>query len=296
MRETRIAAEIERLGSLPTLPALAAEIGRTAADPESSAADIARLVSSDPIFAARVLKIANSPFFRPSLDALTDIHAAVVMLGLNAVKAIAVGLGLCCGVGAQASKTGFDRKGFLRHSLATGFGARAAAKGLAASDPETAFLAGLLHDIGKPVLDSLDPRKFKRVVRALSVTRLPFHEVEKGILGFNHADLGHEAAKVWGLPEEIAQAIQLHHRDGLTWSAEGGLARCVQCGDAVAQQIGVSFPRSHHVCGPEREIAARTAGVPPESIHQIERAVSHGLAEIEDLLGVFDDSSPRAAA
>jgi putative nucleotidyltransferase with HDIG domain len=291
--DRKLEIRIRKLGGLPRMPAVAAEIGRVAADPESSASDIARLVAADPAFSARLLRIVNSAFFSPSTP-VTDIQSAVVLLGLNAVKAIAVALGLASAIPAGLGGSVFDRVRFLRHSLAVGFGARAAAQLASPADQEAGFLAGVLHDIGRPVLDAMDPRKFKRLVRAFEKTRLPMQEIERQILGFDHAELGCEAATAWGVPREISLAIGLHHTKNLPDGESGRLAECIRCGDAAARQMGLSFFETEKAPQDEWEPVQRELSLGPDAVGRIQEIISCRPSEIADLVSVF--IAPAAAA
>lgn len=186
---------------LPLLPQAASQVMALASDPAADAAKLSALIHQDQALAAHVLRIANSPAYMPRSPVVSLQHA-VAMLGITLLSEIAFTASLKSGA-FKVPGHEEDVKRLWRHSLASGAFAKEVAR-LRRVNVESAYLCGLLHEIGKPVV--------LQTATALAQTqRLP---VEKSILygwinGY-HARVGTLIAEKWGLPKQVATAIQYY--------------------------------------------------------------------------------------
>lgn len=200
----------EIAGKLQKLPALSVVLADLLESFEKESLDIPQLagkIGLDQGLAARVLRVANSAFYGfPSR--IASINDAVVVLGFGNVRALAVAGGVI--EQFSSGQEGFDRLAFWRHSIGTAVCARVLAEH-AGRNPETAFTAGLLHDIGKLVMDISFPGDYDRVPEYCSKMDCAITAAEKEIMGTDHALIGYEVAKRWKFPLDIQQAIRCHH-------------------------------------------------------------------------------------
>lgn len=188
---------------LPAIPRVVTELLATFKKEDCTAEDIARLISADAGLSAKVLRLANSAFYRRSRE-VTSVRSATVVVGYVPLRMLIAGLGVAAGVPAPQ---GLDRKRFWRWCLHVGVTARALAPRVGA-DPESAFSAGLLHAVGHPAIRGAIPD-----VAAELEKQAPFHarnraELERQVLGFDYAEVGGRLAEMWSFPKDLVEAIR----------------------------------------------------------------------------------------
>jgi HD-like signal output (HDOD) protein len=172
--------------------------------------EIASLVSADTSLAARVLKLANSCAFcgRSQVDSLKK---ALTRLGLRLTRSAVLGFALASGL----DETNLEEERlheFWRHALTTSHSARLYSEAGRIGNPDTAFAAGLLQDIGRLVLECALPQEDREVQKeSKDQPDTELHEIEKRVLGTTHMELGGALLKRWGLPREICEAVYYHH-------------------------------------------------------------------------------------
>jgi len=193
---------IETLRSLPTLPHILLRLVELCSRPEKSLQEIALLINQDPALAERVLRLANSAFYSLKQKVAT-VGEALLLLGLEAVKNIAISSSVYQVFQGPPARHGLDLKSFWWHSLRCGLIARRLAVKTAYAAPEEAFLAGLLHDIGKILLWSSFRREW-----AGPGGGLPAAERR---LGVSHAEAGAWLIGRWQLATFLPDAVRYHH-------------------------------------------------------------------------------------
>ncbi|RLC35876.1 hypothetical protein DRH29_05615 [candidate division Kazan bacterium] len=145
----RIEKIIKNIDKLPSLPMVATKLLSIVDKELTAAKDLAEVIEKDQALTARILKLVNSAFFGLS-SKVTTVSRAVIVLGFNSVKSLGLGISVFNTVSNVGSeKTAFNKDKFWEHSLGVAAGARLLAKKLKYPNPEEAFVAGLLHDIGK---------------------------------------------------------------------------------------------------------------------------------------------------
>lgn len=164
-------------------------------------------INRDQGLAARVLRVANSAFYGFPGN-IGSINEAVVVLGFHAVRSLALASGII-GQFSPAEGKQFDRLAFWQHAIGTGVAARVLANVLG-RNAEEAFAAGLLHDVGKLVLDAHFHEDFCAVLSYVKNNDCTMLEAEKSVLGMDHAAIGYEVARQWRFPSAIQQAIRDH--------------------------------------------------------------------------------------
>ncbi|MDR2142157.1 MAG: HDOD domain-containing protein [Deltaproteobacteria bacterium] len=196
--------EVRRIKNLPTVPGIVAKISRMVENPETSAAEVGRLISQDQVLSAKVLRMANSAFFGMSRK-ISSISQALVILGFDVVK----GLVLTSSVFDMIQKS---MAGLWEHSIGCAAASGAVATILGREDAEEILVAGLLHDLGKVVLALNLPEEMEIVQKKVASGPILFYEAENELLDYNHCDLGQWLAEHWNLPESLAEPMRFHHR------------------------------------------------------------------------------------
>lgn len=197
---------------LISLPEVAMRVARVADDPLSSAEDIGRIVSQDPGLTAKILKIANSPFYAVASTVETISHA-IVVLGEQQVRDLSIGVSASKEMSALNNDL-VPMDIFWSHSIYCGVVAQLLAKSSAVPRTESMFIAGLLHDIGQLLMFNKLP-ELSREALQLSMDgpdNFAMDEVERSVFGFDHAMVGGELARAWQLPKMLGACMEFHHR------------------------------------------------------------------------------------
>ena len=202
---TDLRNRIEQLGDLPTLPHVVQRLATMISRPTVSAEEIGTIIEKDQVLAAKVLRLANSPFYGfPSR--IGSVSHAVIVLGFNVVK----GLTLCASALTIMKDAGMDQ--LWRHSLGVAITANLLATKLEIKNPEELFVSGLLHDIGKVVLYVKWPDVGNSIKDALKTCAdRSLFDVEQELTGLSHAEIGGYLAGAWHLPITLREPILYHH-------------------------------------------------------------------------------------
>lgn len=211
-QEAKLKSIISRIHNLPTPAMVFNQINRVISNPNTSAYDVAAIISEDPAISAKVLKLTNSAFYGIPRT-VTNIKQAIVILGLEAVKSLV----LSASVFDMFARNQIDKEyqeEFWRHSLACAFASRIIARSFKTKtllEGEVFFSAGLLHDIGKLVICGFMPQEHRAIKDIIQRENLEAHQAEDRVFGFNHAHIGGVLAENWHLPENLQNAIRFHH-------------------------------------------------------------------------------------
>jgi putative nucleotidyltransferase with HDIG domain len=202
---------VSELASLPSLPSVYNELIARLQEPDASAKEIGRIVSRDVGMSAKLLQLVNSAFFGLR-QRIADPVQATIYLGLNTMKSLVISVH----VFNQYSGTRLgpiSLAAFQRHSLTVGGLARRIAE-MEGADRESvdfAFIAGLLHDLGKLVLAANLPQEYQRALARAESEGMGLPEAEREVLGANHAKVGAYLLGLWGLPGPVVEAVAFHH-------------------------------------------------------------------------------------
>jgi len=204
---------IQDLGQIPTMPTIAAKVMQIVNDPHSSAEDVAKFISRDVALTSKVLRLANSAFYGIPRT-ISSVNSAIVILGFNTIRSLVLSASVLKVFPQKPGLVRFDRKAFWKHSFMVGIASRMLAQIYRRKklvDMETAFSAGLLHDIGKIILEQFSNEDYLPVLNAAKEKRLPLVTVEKTILGMSHADVSGMLVDKWQMPNELKGPIVFHH-------------------------------------------------------------------------------------
>ena len=195
--------KIAASGTFPSVPKVAAPIILMANDEKTSFNDLAKVIETDPELSARILKIANSGFYGFRRE-ITSITHALVMLGWNAIKMIALGSTILTRMCAK------DRTLF-NHSMRVAQIARFIAIEANLYKVEEFAVVGLLHDFGVIILKTYFPDEYMKALQFSIDHGLPIYLGERELLGVDHADVGGWTLEEWDLPENITESVAKHH-------------------------------------------------------------------------------------
>jgi HD-like signal output (HDOD) protein len=232
-------SRLDGLRQIPTIPAVLTPLLHYLRQPveELNVQKVTNFLSQDKSLAAQCLQLANSPLFG-RWQQVTSLRGAVVSLGFNRVSDIAMSCGMLQILPDQ--KSGLDPIVFWEHSLGCALICRHLARNINLDDPGSAYLAGLLHDLGIIVNLWLLPEEFRKTFELAKTEAIPLHEAEKKTLGFTHCDSGRLLAENWGFAPALADVIAHHHLPQES-SSDAALVALVHIADLLCRMGGLNY-------------------------------------------------------
>jgi len=241
----------EDIVDLPTLPVVVVQIMEMVDNPKTSAADLTRLISSDQSLTAKMLKLANSAFYGFPRR-IGTIGLAVVVLGFDTIKNLVLSISVLEKFSRSRSGQMFDRMGFWEHSIGCGVAGRFLARKLGYRVSGEAFVAGLLHDLGKLILSQYLVEEFSQCLQIAIKDDLFIRDAEKTVLGVTHAEVGGWLAEEWNLPRQLVEAIHFHHNPARA-KKDRELVALTHLADVLcrAEKVGFSGDSKGAILDPE---------------------------------------------
>ncbi len=210
MSRTRLENKLARVNDLPTLSVIASNIIQITQNPKSSAMEVGKCISQDQALVLRILKMANSTFYGFPRKITTITHA-VVILGFSNIRNLVLTASIFDMFPAKEGNGYFDREGFWKHSLGCGVTSKLVARKLGMKNLEEVFIWGLLHDLGKLVLDTYFNYDFLEIISMARDKDILIRDAEQKVLGFDHSMVGGIVADKWNLPAALIKVIRFHH-------------------------------------------------------------------------------------
>lgn len=214
---------LRKVKDIPSLPEIVTKVMELVSNPMSSAAELSKVIAHDPGLTTRVLRLVNSAYYGFPKQ-ISSVQQAIMILGFTTMRGLVLSTSIFKIFTPKDSKTGktIDYKYFWKHSIATALCARVIAARVGMTEVGDAFSCGILHDIGKVVLDQYDHSDYVEVFKLLGnkYTSQDLINAEEQIIGVNHADIGYRVADKWNLPINLSESIRCHHNpmDALSYS------------------------------------------------------------------------------
>jgi putative nucleotidyltransferase with HDIG domain len=206
-------------------------------DPLSSVDDIVEAIRYDQAVTGEVLRLCNSAFFGLSRK-VTSLNDALICLGTTKVLQLVMSVHANSMLSKKQIGYGLEPGILWKHSVAVALASSAVADFVKLPNVNLVFTAGLLHDIGKVVLNDFVAEKFAEICRLVAVDRLTFIEAEHRVLGFSHEEIGAKLGESWQLPDPIIRCIRYHHSPGKLSPPEP-LVDVVYLGNVVCLLLGI---------------------------------------------------------
>jgi HD-like signal output (HDOD) protein len=200
----------EKIIGLPTLPTVISKLIKVIDNPKTSVSSLSNLISTDQALTARILKMANSAYYGFSREIYT-VNMAIVVMGFNAVKEMGLSLSVFDAFKDLSNIKHFDAAQFWQHSIGSGVAAKMLANKYIKKLAGEAFVAGLLHDIGKVVISQYMHKEFTKILTLAAEKDVSLEEAELRELGTNHSEIGGWLTDRWRLPVVISECIKNHH-------------------------------------------------------------------------------------
>ncbi len=253
MEKNELLAKIySQVDELPTLPVVLPKLLSLMGDEKTSATHIADAISHDPSLTSKIIKVANSAYYGFSQE-ISSLERAIPLLGFNMVRSLALSIGVIDGLPSGKDSPYFSREGLWIHGLAAATVMQELGKKFGKdADMEHHFVVGLLHDIGKVVLDLFFNELFQQALEEAHREKSEgLYATERRVIGFDHGEVGGMLLTRWKFPDKISAPIAFHHQTDLPETANATDMAMLRIADALPQEIGLGaggnpFPPEIH--------------------------------------------------
>ncbi len=274
-----------------TLPQVASEVLRITRSPGVDARTLRTAVESDAALSSKILRIANSAYYRRAGPVHT-LERAIMTLGFHGICQIVLSVSAINQLKGKENQ--LDRARLWRHSLYTAIVGRALGAVLNRDFAEEVFVGGLLHDLGKAMLDDLYPELHQEAYQKAVESRSPLCDQETEVFGLNHAQVGKLAGNSWNLPEEIVDMMALHHTP---WEEVQKVARETARHVALCQAANVLAKARGFGLGATDLLERLPEDVPPLATMtpaDLLRVLAEGLDDLQELESTLFPSVAQA--
>ncbi len=268
---------------MSSLPSVAQRVLQTAQDENSSTTDLLAVVEQDPTLAIRILRTVNSSYYGLGHQ-VADLRTALTMLGLVEVRNLALTVYVARLCEEPAKYCGFSREQLWHHLVTVGSIARLLARHCGKVDPDEAYLAGLLHDVGVLLIDQYMHGSLCQAIDLIQ-TGMSGIDAEQRVLTFDHSELGAYIAHQGSFPDRITNAIEYHHDARRYLGPERELLEIVVLADYLAEQHDITaFGR--HLLPPPPDRTWRTLEMDPSSLEDLSGEIQTTLASARELANI----------
>lgn len=281
---------ISRLDELPTLPSIVYELSRVINDPMSSTGDVEKIMHNDPSLTAKVLKLVNSAYYAIP-GGVSSLARAIAYIGFDTVNQLVLSASILKALEAKGPQR-FDMNEFWKHSIGVGIGAETLAKVVGHPTPADLFTCGLVHDMGKIALYTLEPDLMLSIIDHAKENSMTYCESENALEIPSHTKLGQMLANKWRLPKIIQNCIAYHHSKDP--NQRGGLAPDFQRNVDIVFMANLlinalKFGKSGHekILGAPKEVFERMGVNPETQLKQIIGDIKGNLDKAQDFLRVL---------
>jgi putative nucleotidyltransferase with HDIG domain len=271
---------------MPSLPTSVTKVLEICNNPQTSPADLNHVISLDPVLVGRVLKLINSAYYGLGQQ-VTNLARAIIMLGMNTVKNLALSSAVLGSLSSKKSSPGLDMEGFWRHSLCVGVSAKLLARkrGIDAKQTEEYFTAGLLHDIGKIPLNAVLSKEYMLTVSTADREKKSLSLAEENALGLNHCQAGALITTAWKLEGAVGDAIIHHHNYEEYTGDYKDVLYSVAAANRFSSLTGIGFSGDRHPV-PLPALIWETLNVSREFFDEIEESVNTEIGKAEVFLKI----------
>jgi len=274
---------IASIGDIATLPEVTVKIIELVEDPKSTARDLHEVIRNDPALSVKVLKVVNSAFYGLP-GQVSSVDRAIILLGLSAVKNIAIAASIARLFKGKRISEKFSAADLWRHSVAVAVTARSLAK--CSPHPVMAdelFVAGLIHDIGTLVERQTFPDQFAEVIRRCANAEQDFLTCERAVIGADHQAFGVGLTTKWKFPRHLRAAVGFHHHPESVSVELKNFATLIHAADVLAcqEKIGFYLTAQQECISPEQ---LEVLGIQESQIDDVRASLGDQLAEAENTL------------
>ena len=247
--------QLKKILELPTISPVVNKLQELIQAEETSVTAIAEVIEFDQSITAKVLKSSNSPMFGLQKH-IESVSEAVKVLGFARLESLVTAASTFEAIGRIKESPNFPRLPFWQHSIACGAVARIIA-GKLEMEPNRAFSAGILHDVGKVVLDGFFSNYFNQALDVASTQNISVLEAEKQVSPITHEDVGRYLATLWGLPQSLVEVVGSHNSLKLKEQQNAPLVQVIHVANAHCRKLQIGFSGDNTTYEPAAEILAQ---------------------------------------
>lgn len=222
---------------LPTIPVVATKVLQLLNDPDVSVDDIADLMLTDQVMTARVMKLLNSPVYKPTQE-ISSLKRALVYLGLRHIRELVLTTSVIHAFGGESGA--LEQNAFWEHSFGVGMVSKIIAQKVGFQDLEKAYISGILHDLGEVYLSNFLHDPFMEVLEYVKANPVKLVDAEEQLLGTTHCEIGFCMARKWNFPDPYCDVIAYHHDPGQA-QADPVLCSIVNLADLFCTVRGLNY-------------------------------------------------------
>lgn len=239
MENSRLSHIVSRVDDMPVLPSRINKIIKITEDPDSTIEELENEILKDHSLTSKILRLANSAYYGYPRK-INTVSQATILLGFQTVKSMALASTVSKMMAHELDGYALGKNDLWTQSQTCAIISRYIAKEIARANPETAYVAGLLRDIGKTILNHYVKKEYTTIINKVETQNISFLEAEEEILGFNHAQVGERIAKKWNFPDNLVESIGLHHTPEKSL-IDPKLVSIIHVADAITMVMGVSI-------------------------------------------------------
>jgi len=276
------------IDSMPSLSITVSKILEVTKNPQTTAKDLNKVISLDPVLVGKVLKLINSAYYGLQ-NKVTSLVTAIIMLGMNTIKNLALSTAVLGNMKRKSSFKSLNVDGFWRHSIAVGVLSKLIAEkiGVPATRREEYFIGGLLHDIGKIPLNELFEEGYMKVIRTADLKKAMLLDMEREIIGITHTEVGKMIAVKWNLTEETLECLLRHHDPNMSSEQNYKLVASVYAANIYCNENQIGFSGSRHTKSIEEHILT-SIGITEEYLDGLFETISTELEKAAVFLKVSE--------
>ena len=227
-------AMLSNIYNLPAMSSAVMEVSKLLDDPSTNAAELGRIIGKDQGMSTKILSIANSPLYGLPRKVST-IDFAILIIGYQDIKNIVVALTMVESFKNKSDKY-FNQADFWKHSIITGSASKRIAEDLGYRIGSEAFVAGLLHDLGIPVMHKYFNSAYEAIANEFTSSEKSLEEIELEQVGMTHSEIGKFLSNKWKLPVHLCETIEFHHKPKLSTNSDV-LTAVVHLADYMTQYL-----------------------------------------------------------
>lgn len=269
---------------LPALPGVVTRILKETESPDACAVTIERMLSSEQALASKVLRVVNSAYYGLS-GQVTSLSQAIVILGLQQIRNLVLSVSAFSSIKPRTPRQQETMRVFWLHSFGTAAATQIIAqrKRFPIQDAETAFVGGLLHDIGRLFLFSNFTQTYDQVLRYAEQKGMPIENAERRLLGLDHGDIGAQMAEHWRLPKTLIKLIADHE----TPSADNPdpLLFALNVADWITKDLYFDLDKIE--IAPPPDFVMQWLNFTPEELDSLREETSTKVEEAQQMFGLL---------
>ena len=257
---------IKNTADQKVLPFVARKVIGMVADDNTSIQDLSSTIEKDQSISTKILKIANSPFYGLANE-VTSLRQAILVLGFNSIKDLVITIS----TRSQYKRFGITERMMWNHSVGTAIASKMVCDNYCAELKDIAFLGGLMHDLGKVIMNNEAQEAYVDVMKLTYNEDVESIDAEKEVFGYDHTEVGSRVVLKWGFPRVFSDIMEKHHlnNSGLEDIDDMFTARAVACvnlANNICKKLGIGYRAPSESIVIEELDATSFLGVEPDKV------------------------------